>query len=167
MRGVGVTRELDRLVLLELESLLESLTNLLEGLLALLCCPGASCAANGASPQTNTVESSPNVDDYTHDLIVVLILKVLANRSKHNVKPERVDVDGLLIFELERPLAAVLVLRVFPLGANAPLEEVVVRLERQVGCGCDVVLESALASLTALPSDVTYVDAPELLDRVE
>jgi hypothetical protein len=34
----------------------------------------------------------------------------------------------------------VLVLRVLPLGANAPLEEVVIRLQRQVRCGCDVVL---------------------------
>jgi hypothetical protein len=130
VRGVGVTRELDGLVLLELESLLESLANLLEAFLALLCCPGAGCAANGSSPQTDTVESSPHVDNYTHDLIVVLILEVLADSSEHNVEPKCVDVDGLLILELERPLAAVLVLGVFPLGTNAPLEEMVVRLQR-------------------------------------
>jgi hypothetical protein len=43
-----------------------------------------------------------------------------------------------------------LVLRVFPLGPHALLEEMVVRLEGEVGCGRDVV-----------------VDAPKLLDRVE
>ena len=96
--SIGVARELNRLVLLELESRVRKV------------------------------------------LVVVLVLKVLANGSKHHVEPERVDVDGLLVLELERPLAAVLVLRVFPLGANAPLEEVIIRLQRQVRCRCDVVL---------------------------
>jgi hypothetical protein len=143
--SIGVARELNRLVLLELESLLESLANLLECLLALLLCPALAAiagdgTADGAGPQTNTVESSPDVDNDTHDLVVVLVLEVLANSSEHDVEPERVDVDGLLVLELERPLAAVLVLRVFPLRTNAPLEEVVIRLQRQVRCGCDVVL---------------------------
>ena len=145
MSSIGVTRELDSLIVLELESLLESLADLLECLLALFLCPTlAALARNGtanrACPQTNTVEPSPNIDNNTHDLVVVLVLKVLADGSKHDVEPERVDVDGLLVLELECPLAAVLVLGVFPLRANIPLEKVVVRLQCQVRCRCDVVL---------------------------
>ncbi len=145
--SVGVARELDRLVVLELERLLEPLSNLQQNLLALLLGPAlASIAGDGAAdsacPQTDTVEASPNVDDDTHDLVVVLILKVLANGSEHDVKPERVDVDGLLFLELEGPLAAVLVLCVFPLGSHALLEEVVVGLERELRCGGDVVLHN-------------------------
>jgi hypothetical protein len=60
------------------------------------------------------------------------------------VEPESVDVDGLLVLELERPLAAVLVLRVFPLGPNVLLEEVVVRLEGEFRGGGDVVLDKSV-----------------------
>jgi hypothetical protein len=56
------------------------------------------------------------------------------------VEPERIDVDSLLVLELESPLAAVLVLRVFPLWSYALLEEMVVGLESKVGGWCDVVL---------------------------
>jgi hypothetical protein len=135
--SVGVSRELYRLVLLELKSLLEPLADPEESLLALFRSPGlALLASNGATncpcPETDTVEASPNVDHYTHDLVVVLILEVLTDSGEHNVQPERVDVDGLLVLELECPLAAMLVLRVFPLGSYALLEEVVVGLEREI-----------------------------------
>jgi hypothetical protein len=56
------------------------------------------------------------------------------------VQPECVDVDGLLVLELERPLASVLVLCVFPLGPYALLEEMVVGLERKIRGRSDVVL---------------------------
>ena len=158
MGRIGVARELDGLVLLELESLLESLADLLECLLALFLCPTlAALARNGtanrACPQTNTVESSPNIDNNTHDLVVVLVLKVLADGSKHDVEPERDDVDGLLVLELEGPLASVLVLRVFPFGSYALLEEMVVGLECEVGCGSDVVL----CAMSALPVAATGI----------
>jgi len=79
------------------------------------------------------------------------------------VQPERVDIDGFLVLELERPLAAVLVLGVFPLGPYVLLEEVVVGLEREVRGGCDVVLENQYGVPVYRPR-TTYVDAPELLD---
>jgi hypothetical protein len=150
MSGVRVTRELYRVVLLELEGLLEPLANLEESLLALLRGPGLALlagdgAANCPCPETDTVEASPNVDHHTHDLVVVLILEVLANGCEHDVQPERVDVDGLLVLELERPLAAVLVLRIFPLGPYTLLEEMVVGLERKIRGRGDVVLRGGLA----------------------
>ena len=145
--SLGVARELDNVVLLQLEGLLEPLSDLQQNLLTLLLSPGLAGitgdgAADGACPQTDTVEASPHVDDDTHDLVVVLILEVLADGSEHDMEPERIDVDRLLLPELEGPFAAVLVLRVFPLGLDALLEEVVVGLEREVGCGGDVVLPS-------------------------
>lgn len=42
------------------------------------------------------------------------------------MQPEFVDGDGALLFELVGPFAAVLVLRVFPFGADTAFEEVVV-----------------------------------------
>lgn len=145
--SVGVTRELDGVILLELERLLEPLSDLEQNLLALLLGPALAAltrdgAANSACPQTDTVEASPNVDDDTHDLVVILVLEILADGSEHDVEPERIDVDDLLVLELEGPLATVLVLRIFPLGSYALLEEVVVGLEREVGCGGNVVLRS-------------------------
>jgi len=55
------------------------------------------------------------------------------------VQPEVVDGGGLA-FEAVGPFAAVLVLRVFPFGADAFLEEVVVGLKGEFGDGGDVVL---------------------------
>lgn len=83
------------------------------------------------------------------------------------MEPERVDVDSLLVLELERPLAAVLILGVLPLGAHVPLEKVVVGLQCQVRCRCNVVLSSTLACPSSLPSRSTYVDTPEFFNRVE
>jgi hypothetical protein len=114
VRGIGVTRELDGVVVLELESCLESLSNLEESILALLGSPALALACDGATdgsrPETNAVEASPHVDNYTHDLVVILIFEVLANGGEHDVEPECVDVDRLLVLELKRPLAAMLVL---------------------------------------------------------
>lgn len=137
MSRICVARELNGLVVLELESLLEALANLEENLTALLLGPGlARIARDGLAdrprPQTNSIEALANVDNHAHDLVVLLVLKVLADGCKHDVQPERVDVDGLLVLELEGPLAAVLVLGVFPLGSDVLLEEVVVGLEREI-----------------------------------
>jgi hypothetical protein len=142
-----VAGELDSLVVLELESLLESPANLQKGVLALLLSPALALftrdgTTNGTSPQTNTIESSSNVDNHAHDLVVFIILNVLANGGEHNVQPERVDVDGLLVLELECPFATMLVLRIFPLGSYTLLEEMVVGLEGEVGGWGDVVLSS-------------------------
>lgn len=45
------------------------------------------------------------------------------------MQPETVDIDVALILVLVGPLATVLILGVFPLRANAGLEEMVVGLE--------------------------------------
>jgi hypothetical protein len=145
MGSVRVARELYRLVLLELEGLLEPLADLEESLLTLLRGPGLALlagdgAANCPCPETDTVEASPHVDHDAHDLIVLLVLKVLADGCQHDVQPERIDVDGLLVLELECPFAAVLVLRIFPLRSYALLEQVVVGLERKIRSGGNVVL---------------------------
>jgi len=169
MCGVGVTRELYGFLVVELERLLEPLADLEEHFLALLSSTGlAAVARNSATnrprPETDTVEASSNVDDNAHDLVVLLVFEVLANGSKHDVQPERVDVDGLLVLELERPLASVLVLRIFPLGPYALLEEMVVGLERKVRGRGDVVLHTRLVQDCIREPHKTYVDAPELLD---
>lgn len=154
--GVGVARELDLVVVLQLQRALEAPSNLRQRLLALLRSPGLAVVrlgregfARATGPEADTVEASSNVHDDTHHFVVVFVLKVLADGCEHDVQPEGVDVDCLLFLELESPLSSVLVLLVFPLGSDALLEQVVVGLECEVGCGCDVVLSgvSAYASI--------------------
>lgn len=149
MGGVGVSRELNNLVVLELQRLLEAPANLEKNLLALLLGPSLASVtgdgtADGTCPKTNTVEASPHVDHNTHDLVVVLILQVLANGCQHNMKPERIDVDSFFVLELKCPLTTMLVLGVFPFGTDALLEEMVVGLERKIGRWGDVVLNIVL-----------------------
>jgi len=55
------------------------------------------------------------------------------------VQPEVIDGGGFA-FEAVGPFAPVFVLGVFPFGADAFLEEVVVGLEGEFGDGSDVVL---------------------------
>jgi len=146
--GVGrvlVTRELDLLGAGQSEDLLEPLADLLQPLLALL---GVSALdgglalgllASGAGPETNTPEGLADVDDHTHDLVVLLVLESLTDGGEHDVEPGLVV--GLAVLEGVGPTATVLVLRVLPLGADAALEEVVVRLLGELGSRGDVVLE--------------------------
>jgi hypothetical protein len=56
------------------------------------------------------------------------------------VQPEIVNVDQLLLLELESPFATVLVLRIFPLRADASLEEMIVGLESEFGRRRNIVL---------------------------
>lgn len=146
-----MARELDGLGGGELQDLLEPGADGQEDLLALRL--GATLAAADVaipavrnvlsyrtSPKADPVESLADVDDDTHDLAIVLILERLADGSKHDMEPELVDVDAALVLVLVRPLAAVLVLGVLPLGADTLLEEVVVGLLSKFGDGDDVVL---------------------------
>lgn len=57
------------------------------------------------------------------------------------MEPELINWGGALVFELIGPLAAVLVLGIFPLGADALLEEVVIGFEGELRYGSDVVLD--------------------------
>lgn len=146
--GVGrvlVTRELDLLGARKSENLLEPLADLLQPLLALL---GVSALdgglalgllASGAGPKTDTPEGLADVDDHTHDLVVLLVLKSLTDGGEHDVEPGLVV--GLAVLEGVGPTATVLVLGVLPLGADAALEEVVVGLLGELGGRGDVVLK--------------------------
>ena len=145
MGRVLVTRELDLLGARKSENLLEPLADLLQPLLALL---GVSALdgglalgllASGAGPKTDTPEGLADVDDHTHDLVVLLVLKSLTDGGEHDVEPGLVV--GLAVLEGVGPTATVLVLGVLPLGADAALEEVVVRLLGKLGGRGDVVLK--------------------------
>jgi hypothetical protein len=145
--GVGrvlVTGELDLLGAGEIEDVLEPLADLFQPLLALKRVSALNgglalgLLASGAGPQTDTPESLADVDDDTHDLVVLLVLKGLANGSEHDVEPSLIV--GLAVLEGVGPATTVLVLGVLPLGAHALLEEVVVRLLRKLRSRGDVVL---------------------------
>ena len=63
------------------------------------------------------------------------------------MKPKVIDWHALAVLGCVCPLATVLVLRVFPLGADAVLEEMVVGLGGELGRGSDVVLEVELVGV--------------------
>lgn len=153
--GIGVTGELDRLVGRQLKNLLETLADLQQNVLALLdraalttgnvaIATVGNALANGAGPDSDAEESFADVDDNTHDLTILLVLEGFANGGQHRVQPDVVDVAVALLLEAVRPLATVLVLRVLPLGADALLEQVVVRLECKVTDGRNVILVTQL-----------------------
>jgi len=148
---VLVTRELNLLGAGKSKDVLEPLANLLQPLLALKRVSALNgglalgLLASSARPQTDTPEGLADVDDNTHDLVVLVVFKGLANGSKHDVEPGLVV--GLAVFEGVGPTATVLVLRVLPLGAHTSLEEVVVRLLCQLGSGGDVVLQGKVSKL--------------------
>ena len=146
--GVGrvlVTRELYLLGAGQSEDLLEPLADLLQPLLALLGVGALNgglalgLLASGAGPETDTPEGLADVDDHTHDLVVLLVLKSLTDGGEHDVEPGLVV--GLAVLEGVRPTATVLVLGVLPLGAHAALEEVVIGLLGELGSRGDVVLK--------------------------
>jgi hypothetical protein len=142
---VGVAHELDGLLVGDLENLLEAVADLhenglrlLRGALGLALLGGVGLGAGAAGPETDTVEGLADVDDDTHDLVVVVVLELLTNSSEQDVQPD--VVVGLALLEGVGPAATVLVLGVFPLRADAVLEEVVVGLGGELGGGGDVVL---------------------------
>ena len=151
MRSINVTREFNRIALLQRQHILKAPPNLHQDILALLRAPAlatsrVAIAATGERltralrPQTDTVEALAHVDDHAHDLAVVLVLERLADGGQHDVQPQVVDVDQLLVAEGVGPFAAVLVVGVLPLGADAGFEEVVVGLLGELLGGRDVVL---------------------------
>jgi hypothetical protein len=102
--------------------------------------------ANGTGPYTDTVEALSNIDHDAHEFSVFLFLKSLADRRKHNVEPEFVDRNVLLILELVGPFSTVLILLILPFRPNTFLEKVVVGLEGQFGDGRNVVLDWAVST---------------------
>lgn len=152
--AVGVARELDLLAGRELKDLLEAATNVEEDLAALIVSAtlassnvavttAGNALADGTGPDTNTEEGLADVDDNAHDLAVVLLLESLTDGGHHDLKPQTVDVDAALLLVLVGPLATMLVLGIFPLGADAGLEEMVVGLEGELGDGSEIVLRDA------------------------
>ena len=140
-----MSHELDGLLVCDLKDVLEAVADLhedslrlLRGALGLALLGGVGLCASAASPEADTVESLTDVDDDTHDLVVVVILELLTNGSEQDVEPD--VVVGLALLEGVGPAATVLVLGVFPLGADTLLEEVVVGLGSELGRGGDVVL---------------------------
>lgn len=58
------------------------------------------------------------------------------------MEPQFIDVDQLLVLERVGPLSTMLVLRILPFRSNTLLEEMVVRLDREIRTGGNVVLYS-------------------------
>lgn len=168
-----MTHELDELGVLNVKDVLEVCANLHEDLLRLLrgasrlaLLVGVGLGAGAAGPEADTVESLTDVDDDTHDLVVVVVLQLLADGGEKDVKPD--VVVGLALLEGVGPTAAVLVLGVFPFGADTLLEQVVIGLGGELGRGSDVVLLWRQTRRVFVKSlDQTHVDAPELLNAVE
>ena len=92
------------------------------------------------SPETDSIEALADVDNDTHDLLILIGLQGLADGSKHDVKPEIIDRNTTLILELICPFTAMLVPGVFPFRANTGLKEVVVRFQTEVRCFGYVIL---------------------------
>lgn len=142
-----MARKLNDIRLLQTQDLLETTSDILQHLFSFRS--GASLGAlvagqtltDGTSPETNTIKSLANINHDTHDLVVVVVFERFANRGELGVEPEFVDGDGALVLEGVGPFAAVFVLLVFPFGADAFFEEVVVGFEAEFGGGSDVVLD--------------------------
>ena len=83
------------------------------------------------------------------------------------MKPELVDGDVALLFELIRPLSTMFVLLIFPFGADTFLEEVVVGFEGEFRGGSNVVLQSRSVGEEVKEVEMTYIYTPEFLNRVE
>jgi len=152
MRALSMPRKLHHLALLQPQHILKLPPQTQQHLLALLCSPPLPpghipipaawhALPHRLGPQPDSIEAFADIDNDTHDFAVVVIFERLADGAEHDIKPEFVDGGGALVFELVGPFAAVLVLGVFPFGADAFLEKVVVGFEGEFGGGGDVVLD--------------------------
>lgn len=150
MRAIRVACKLHNLAILQHEHLLQFTPNVLQNALALLrasslpardipLSAAVHALAHRLGPEPDAVEAAADVDHHAHDLAVAVVLERLPNRGEQDVQPEVVDRGGFA-FEAVGPFAAVFVLGVFPFGADAFLEEVVVGFEGEFGDGGDVIL---------------------------
>lgn len=175
IRRIRMSHEFDLLGLLKRKHLLEPLANLQQHSLALggrlRDSRSGFSSWNGLSgtarPETDAVESFADVDDYTHDFVVGVVFELLADGCQEHVQPD--VVVGFALLKGVGPAATVLVLRVFPFGAHAFLEEVVVGFLGELGGGRDVVLCRGVLVEDGIDGEEekSYVDAPEFLDAVE
>lgn len=140
MLRVCVTAELQLFLRRQLQYILQVLANLHQDLLRFAL--PTLALSDRSRPETDPVKALAHVDHHAHDLVVAVVFERLADCGELSVQPELVDVHERLVAPAVGPFAAVLVLRVFPFGADALLEEMVVGLLGEVGAGGDVVLES-------------------------
>lgn len=139
--------KLDHLRITQLQDLLKPRPDLQERLFPTIGIPTIPRPFTHTSrPQSDSVEALSHVDHDAHDLVVVVVFEGFSDSSELGVEPERIDVDGSLIFERVGPLPAVLVLGVFPFWSDALFEEVVVGFETEVAAWCDVVLDQELSA---------------------
>lgn len=134
--------KLQHLIWRQLQHILKPLPNPLQPLAGLLLISlsilALGCLSRRPRPQPHTPEGLADVDDYTHDFVVGLVFEHLADGGQHDVEPG--FVVGFAVLEGVGPAAAVFVLWVFPFGADALFEEVVVGFLGEFGGGGDVVL---------------------------
>lgn len=57
-------------------------------------------SASRLCPQADPKKRFTNIDNNTHDLLVIFRLECLADSGKHDVEPELVDGNGSLVLEL-------------------------------------------------------------------
>lgn len=128
-----MTTEFEDVVRSNLQDVLESSTKLHQCVFA----TGLACASR---PESNSVETLPHIDYHTHHFIISFVFERLPNRRKLSMEPKLVNVDLLFIFELIRPFASVLVLRILPFRSDVFLEQMIVGLQAKIGASGDVVL---------------------------
>src|SRR5437868_3403654 len=124
MRTISVSAEFHDVVRTELQHLFEVRANLHENISATSVV--SFVLADCSSPQPDSVEAFPHVDNHAHDFVIILVFESLANSSQLSMQPELIDVHRALVLELVRPFPAVLVLRVFPFRSYTLLEKMVV-----------------------------------------
>jgi hypothetical protein len=150
---VDMARKLNRVGILQTENLLETLANLHQNLLTLLRAATLTASsvaisatweglASRLGPQADTVKALAHINDDPHDFAVILVLERLADGGQHDVQPQVVDVGQLLVAEGVGPFATVLVVDIFPFGADTCFEEVVVGFLGELVGWCDVVLDT-------------------------
>ena len=136
MRTVRMSCELHLFLRIKQQGILKLPPNIFQHGLRLLRAPSLATSrialpttghalAYALGPQTDSVEAASDIHDDAHDFTVVGAFEGLANSGEHDVQPEGVD-GCCFALETVGPFAAVLVLRVFPLGPDAALEEMVV-----------------------------------------
>ena len=141
MRTIAMSRKLHRLPLLQLQHIFQpppkahqDLPRLVRAPTLPAChialAPSRHTLPHCLRPQADSVKAFTHIDDDAHDFAVLGGgFEGLADGGEHDMQPEFVDGDGLVLFELVGPFTAMFVLRVFPFGADAFFEEVIVGFE--------------------------------------
>ena len=80
--AICVARKFNNVGFLEAKDVLESMTDGLQDLERLVCRAGLVALAHRSCPQTNTVESLTHVHDNTHNFVITIVLKSLANSGQ-------------------------------------------------------------------------------------